>query len=669
MGVETENPAALTDPGVIVCPKCSKVLSEDQPYCPVDHAVTGGVRGVTAGTLAHTPRSKQHLLGVTIGDAYVINGYLGSGGFGAVYRAEQKALGRDVAIKVLLVDPEIDPAVIQRFKREARTSAALLDPNIVTLFDYGETSLSDAGEEKDHLLYFVMELVHGPTLRQFLKTLPNGVGLDHSLKLGINILRGLAAAHHMGVVHRDLKPGNVLIDESKGRKHFARLFDFGISSLQGSGGHTTKMGPEGGVVGTPKYMAPEQWRAQTTAPCTDVYAFGAMLVELLTGQPPIPKMELAEMAAAHCRGARPEVVKTGNGEPVPPALTAFIKKCMAIDPRQRYGSAKEALDVLTAIDESRERAPIPTFTRFPSPGTQGLDDPSLRSGMMAALTSGERASLGPPPFEAAPPPERLSLPLKVTGPPPVASVPVATAPVAPLRQTGERRATSTEEPIPIIEIIEEKPKQNAALWLIALALVVLAVGVVIYLLRDPPQPVAGPAGPASLGSTAPVSLAAAPASVADAAAPPPVDAAVPSLPVDAAAPSVPVDAAVPDAAAPPSVAPRSVASEPKKPKQIKVVEAPPSAPASVAAAPATAEPIQVAGVRIVPKANPNAADLAEAEADYEKGIDAQSRGAPKSAQKYFVEALSKGLSGGKAQDARRRIKQIVDRTTLEASEF
>ena len=187
MGVETENPAALTDPGVIVCPKCSKVLSEDQPYCPVDHAVTGGVRGVTAGTLAHTPRSKQHLLGVTIGDAYVINGYLGSGGFGAVYRAEQKALGRDVAIKVLLVDPEIDPAVIQRFKREARTSAALLDPNIVTLFDYGETSLSDAGEEKDHLLYFVMELVHGPTLRQFLKTLPNGVGLDHSLKLGINM--------------------------------------------------------------------------------------------------------------------------------------------------------------------------------------------------------------------------------------------------------------------------------------------------------------------------------------------------------------------------------------------------------------------------------------------------------------------------------------------------
>jgi serine/threonine protein kinase len=85
---------------------------------------------------------------VTIGDAYVINGYLGSGGFGAVYRAEQKALGRDVAIKVLLVDPEIDPAVIQRFKREARTSAALLDPNIVTLFDYGETSLSDAAKRR-----------------------------------------------------------------------------------------------------------------------------------------------------------------------------------------------------------------------------------------------------------------------------------------------------------------------------------------------------------------------------------------------------------------------------------------------------------------------------------------------------------------------------------------
>ncbi|MCA9527696.1 MAG: serine/threonine protein kinase, partial [Myxococcales bacterium] len=333
-----------------MCPKCAQQLSADDPYCPIDHSISGGVHAVTAGMLARTPRSKQHLLGVTIGEAYIINGYLGAGGFGAVYRAEQRALARDVAIKVLMVDPEVDPAVISRFKREARTAASLLDPNVVTLFDYGETSLSD--EENDRLLYFVMELVHGPTLRQYLRTLQRGVGLESALKLGVNILRGLAAAHHMGVVHRDLKPGNVLIDESKGRKHFARLFDFGISSLQGSGGHTTRMGAGGGVIGTPKYMAPEQWRAQTTAPCTDVYAFGVMMAEMLLGQPPIPKMELAEMAAAHCRSPRPHVQQTGLGEAVPLALTNFIKKCMAIDPRQRYGSAREALDVLTAIDEA-----------------------------------------------------------------------------------------------------------------------------------------------------------------------------------------------------------------------------------------------------------------------------------------------------------------------------
>ena len=320
MGGDAEQPpAGPPDPTALVCPKCAQQLSADDPYCPIDHSISGGVHAVTAGMLARTPRSKQHLLGVTIGEAYIINGYLGAGGFGAVYRAEQRALARDVAIKVLMVDPEVDPAVISRFKREARTAASLLDPNVVTLFDYGETSLSD--EENDRLLYFVMELVHGPTLRQYLRTLQRGVGLESALKLGVNILRGLAAAHHMGVVHRDLKPGNVLIDESKGRKHFARLFDFGISSLQGSGGHTTRMGAGGGVIGTPKYMAPEQWRAQTTAPCTDVYAFGVMMAEMLLGQPPIPKMELAEMAAAHCRSPRPHVQQTGLGEAVPLALT------------------------------------------------------------------------------------------------------------------------------------------------------------------------------------------------------------------------------------------------------------------------------------------------------------------------------------------------------------
>ncbi|MEZ4435054.1 MAG: hypothetical protein R3F65_21830 [bacterium] len=177
---------------VLICPKCNRSLAAGA-RCPVDHGVPGGVAGVAPGELERTPRSKRHLLGLTISDAYVINGYLGSGGFGAVYRAEQKALGRDVALKLLMTDAVNDPAVIRRFRREARTAAALLDPNIVTLFDFGEASLSEA--EEDQALWIAMELVVGPTLKVMLPGgATQGLGLEGAVSTGVAILRGLAAS-------------------------------------------------------------------------------------------------------------------------------------------------------------------------------------------------------------------------------------------------------------------------------------------------------------------------------------------------------------------------------------------------------------------------------------------------------------------------------------------
>ncbi|MEZ4463707.1 MAG: protein kinase [bacterium] len=474
------------DPTTLVCPKCAQQLFGRRPLLPDRPLHLGGVHAVTAGMLARTPRSKQHLLGVTIGEAYIINGYPAPAAR-AVYRAEQRALARDVAIKVLMVDPEVDPAVISRFKREARTAASLLDPNVVTLFDYGETSLSD--EENDRLLYFVMELVHGPTLRQYLRTLQRGVGLEASLKLGVNILRGLAAAHHMGVVHRDLKPGNVLIDESKGRKHFARLFDFGISSLQGSWGHTTWMGPGGGVVGTPKYMAPEQWRAQTTAPCTDVYAFGVIMAEMLLGQPPIPKMELAEMAAAHCRSPRPHVQQTAwrAGAPGADQLHQEVhghRSPAAV--RQRQGGAGRADghrrgprprshpdgDPLPGPRLPRSRGPRPC--RGLPPGDSG-SHPILRSGGAPACGRPVRRRL----FDAlAAPPERLSAPLGAG----------AAAVVA----------RPSAEVLPVLEVLPEEPGRGRAIALIVAALLVVAALVwVLWAGADAPADDAGQRGRAA----------------------------------------------------------------------------------------------------------------------------------------------------------------------------
>jgi serine/threonine-protein kinase len=679
-----ENSGEQRDPTQLICPKCHRELSEESPYCPVDHAITGGVHAVTIGAISRTPRARRHLLGVTIGDAYVINGYLGSGGFGAVYRAEQKALARDVAIKMLMVDREVEQSVIDRFKREARTAAALLDPNIVTLFDYGEANLGD-GEEEDRVLYFVMELVHGPTLRQYLKARKErGAGLEGSLQFGLNILRGLSAAHQLGVVHRDLKPGNVLIDESKGRRYFARLFDFGIASLTGSGGHTTAMGA-GGVVGTPKYMAPEQWRAQQTAPCTDIYAFGAILAEMLSGKPPVPKADLVEMATAHCRNPRPHIQVTPRGEAVPRSLTNFVKKCMAIDPRQRYGSAREALSVLEAIIESGERAPIPTVTHFPVPGAREVGDPSLSADVslsqepqplesptdsISGVTNLQRPLPAnthpptPPPFNLATrPPVRLSAPVPASGPPPIVAAPAP-------------------EPVP-------ERSRRGLLW--ALLALILVIGVVLVIGLSGPDPLDPMKGSGeSVASVTPVSVPTDPPTTpATQAAPtdaPIVADATPSKDAGVRDARVP-DARVPDArvpdAAPATAAPVAAKTEPRKPKVVKrpvrkVVKAPPTAaptappsvaPATRPAAPATAVARRVGGYDVTPKVNPTSADLAKAQRNYERGVDAHKRGAPKSALRFLVKSLKAGLKGAPARDAAKRIKQIVDRATLEGQTF
>jgi serine/threonine-protein kinase len=649
--------------------------------CPTDHGVTGGVRGITLEDLENTPRAKRHLLGVTVGEAYLINGYLGSGGFGAVYRAEQKALGRDVALKILQLDLVGDEQVVQRFKREARTAAAILDPNVVTLFDYGEASVGQA--EEDQVLYIAMELVRGPTLRQVIKR-EGGLGLHGAMQTGINILRGLAAAHQLGVVHRDLKPGNVLIDESKHRPFFARLFDFGIASIQGSGGHTTQMG-QGGVLGTPKYMAPEQWRAQATAPCTDVYAFGVILAEMLLGQPPVPKMELVDMAAAHCRSERPAIRLTSRSEVVPEAITRFIQKCMAIDPRQRYGSAREALVVLEGIAASPLTAPVPEVsTASEARDVEGdisysgaVPAGSGTAGPMRAdpTTRGAPRPTGP---QLSPPP---LLPGTSVGPPPVPPAPVVLDAAA-LIEVDD--ADDSE----VLEVHFEEPRR---IWPWVLAVVGVVLAFVGWRLAD--ALTASSAPPTIAGSTA-ASAAPEPLPVAAA-----VDAARPlvadAAPAADAAAAVAVDAGAPDAL--PDAKPEadqavvarvtpSSAAEPDKARPPRRGErptkiAPSSAIASAAAseAPPAAVPseaprvvarrVTVAGQDVTPKANPTDEDRAVAHNEYLRGTDAQSRGAPKSAQGYFVKALRLGLSGADAADAQRRLKQLADQIALEASEF
>ncbi|GEM_PF-2543838 len=246
---------------------------------------------------------------------------LGQGGMGVVWRARHTELGRDVAIKVMLAGEHASEEMLQRFRREARLAAKLQDPGIVHVFDYGN---------EGRLHYFVMELVEGQSLKELLAKGP--LPVDRAVRIATEAARALAAAHEAGVVHRDVKPGNLLID-TKGR---VRVADFGLAKDLSDASLTTT----GTVFGTPSYMAPEQAAGETSriSPRTDVYALGAVLYEMLTGRPPFTGSALAVLRQIDSEAPTPPSKVNPS---VDSAVEAVVMRALAKEPEQRYLNAKE----------------------------------------------------------------------------------------------------------------------------------------------------------------------------------------------------------------------------------------------------------------------------------------------------------------------------------------
>ncbi|HEX6884765.1 MAG TPA: protein kinase [Planctomycetota bacterium] len=251
---------------------------------------------------------------------YAVEGVLGRGGMGVVYRARHLKLGRDVALKMLLAGAYAGPRELTRFLEEARAAANLCHPNIVQVFDVGEL---------EGRPYFTMELLAGGTLAELLggRPQPAAWAAEHLALLA----RAVEFAHRSGVVHRDLKPSNVLL----ARDGTPKIADFGLARRLGEGSTTAT----GGALGTPSYMAPEQVRglAQASGPAVDVYALGAILYEMLTGRPPF-----------RSDSALATQVQVLTADPVPPArlvarvprdLETICLQCLHKDPARRYATA------------------------------------------------------------------------------------------------------------------------------------------------------------------------------------------------------------------------------------------------------------------------------------------------------------------------------------------
>ena len=288
--------------------------------------------------------------GIRLG-TYEIVGPLGAGGMGEVYRAKDLRLGREVALKVLPVEVASSPDRLARFEREARTAAGLNHPNIVTLFSI---------EEEDGIRFLTMELIDGRTLSDLVA--PGGLPLSRILELSIPLTDALAAAHERGVVHRDLKPGNVMVTRD-GR---VKVLDFGLAKSAcgealppAASQAVTAESPVSGqglVLGTVPYMAPEQLRGEAVDARADLFALGVIVYELAAGHRPFAGQTCADVTSAILRDA-PGLLGAVRPD-LPGGLERIVCRCLEKDPRARTQTALEVSNDLRALRRTLERGPL-----------------------------------------------------------------------------------------------------------------------------------------------------------------------------------------------------------------------------------------------------------------------------------------------------------------------
>ena len=257
-----------------------------------------------------------------LGNRYELETLIGQGGMAHVYRARDRVLGRPVAIKILRPEYVSDENLLARFQREARAAAALLHPNIVSVYDVGQD-----GDRH----YIVMEYMAGPTLKEVIRRrapLP----VEQALKVAEQVCAALEYAHRHGVIHRDIKPQNILFSEDE---EVVKVADFGIAKSR----LDPEITAERLALGTVKYISPEQARGVEVVPQSDLYSLGIVLYEMLTGQQPFTGDTPVSIALQHVE-AEPPPPRQFNPY-IPPAVEEIVLRCLAKDPRHRFLSARE----------------------------------------------------------------------------------------------------------------------------------------------------------------------------------------------------------------------------------------------------------------------------------------------------------------------------------------
>ncbi|HTJ31693.1 MAG TPA: serine/threonine-protein kinase [Dactylosporangium sp.] len=345
--------------------------------------------------------------GDVLGDRYRLDEFVASGGMGQVFRATDKTLGRTVAVKVLLPGHVSNAEFGSRFRSEARIMASIGHPGVVGVYDYGETP--------EGTLFLVMAFVDGRPLGELIAA-EGALSVDRTLAIVAQAADALHAAHEKGIIHRDVKPGNLLVGEAGA----VTLVDFGVARSEA----VTSVTKVNAVIGTALYMSPEQASGEPISPSADIYALGVVAYHCLTGAPPFNGNSPLEIAIKHLQDEPPPLP-----EDLPVATRALVERAMAKDPKERFptaaslAAAARSASTPTQEDDSvpQVRASAPAVTSTPSshdgddddaeeppgrpvwvPVAAGLAIVALVTGVVLAVVALTREVINPPGSDAQP---------------------------------------------------------------------------------------------------------------------------------------------------------------------------------------------------------------------------------------------------------------------------
>ena len=357
-----------------VCPRCSTETLET--VCPDDGAETIGVQESGATTYPE---------GTLIAGRYRIDGVIGLGGFGAVYRCTQLNMNQVVAVKVLRNEHLSSVEHVKRFTREAQAVSKLKHPNTIHIFDFGAHT--------DGALFLAMEYLEGETLGQRLDTIGT-MSWETLLHIMIQVCHSLTEAHNMPLVHRDLKPENIMLLPVAGDPNFVKLLDFGIAKIQKKS--TTPSDPSltesGMIMGTPTYMSPEQAKGDPIDGRSDLYSLGIMMYEALAGRPPFRGDSPMTVLVAHIKDPPEPMPRDGSIPHVPASVERVIFKCLEKDANLRPQTALALVELLTQARRTAAEPGVTAVSRSPveSMTTVGMEGLSTVAVLASQAPSGVR---------------------------------------------------------------------------------------------------------------------------------------------------------------------------------------------------------------------------------------------------------------------------------------